>query len=276
MALDAFQLVLFQENSLATVYEHLLTLARELDLIWPTSWNVGKFLFFATRYLPLVDSTILLYQHTAPPSTSPVLCALLFQLSGALIVIGMVIAELVLVFRTWAVWGAGLAHVQFGPSPYPNLQTCWITKNPHGVLYVDYVVVAVFDYSNLDYIERETILRLVVTLYRDGIQYYFYLIGFSLVNIIILAVMPSPQPSLILMQRVLHSICTTRILLNLREAASQDHAKGVANEESDSVLGGQWQSNGGASVALSSIVFGVDIWFAERDVFREGTAHDMV
>jgi hypothetical protein len=34
---------------------------------------------------------------------------------------------------------------QVGPSPYPHLQTCWITNNPHSILYVDYIVVVILE-----------------------------------------------------------------------------------------------------------------------------------
>jgi hypothetical protein len=48
-------------HSLWQVYDHLLTFGQEIELIWPTPWSLGKFLFFTTKYLALVDGAILTY-----------------------------------------------------------------------------------------------------------------------------------------------------------------------------------------------------------------------
>jgi Family of unknown function (DUF6533) len=44
------------------LYDFLLTLGEEMDLVWETRWNLGKVLFFATRYPPLLDAAMLLYR----------------------------------------------------------------------------------------------------------------------------------------------------------------------------------------------------------------------
>ncbi|KAF8532562.1 hypothetical protein JB92DRAFT_2841171 [Gautieria morchelliformis] len=302
MTLDSETLVAFQDNNLAVVmasccvllYDFLLTLGREIDLVWATRWNVGKVLFFATRYPPLLDAAMLLYYHNAPPSTSPFLCQLLYQVSGSLIVWGMAIAELVLIYRTWAIWGRDskffcgafvmlsalatpivyfsykeFAHIKFDPSPYPHLQTCWKTNNPLSSLYFDYIIVVISEsvILGLTIYKVWQILRtiqnhissLVVTLYRDGVVYYIYLITVSLANILVLAKMPPPQPTLILMQLVLHAILTARILLNLREAANKDHAD-LATRTSDPDQR-EWRRK---DTALSSVILGVETWFRDE------------
>ncbi|KAF8530552.1 hypothetical protein BU17DRAFT_30891, partial [Hysterangium stoloniferum] len=87
------------------LYDHFLTLGEEIDLIWSTPWNAGKILYYATKYPAFLDGAFLLYTVFAPLGTTPSTCELLYKLSGVMIVVGIAIAEFVLVFRTWAVWG---------------------------------------------------------------------------------------------------------------------------------------------------------------------------
>ena len=63
------------------------------------------------------------------------------------------------------------------------------------------------------------------------------------------------------MQRVMHSIVTARILLNLRQAVTVDRAKRAASED-----GGVDDTNGSRSTptALSSVIIGVDTWFHDE------------
>ncbi|KAF8509156.1 hypothetical protein JB92DRAFT_2948664 [Gautieria morchelliformis] len=291
MALEP--LVTFQDNNLdivmasfcVLVYDFLLTLGEEIDLLWGTRWNVGKVLFFCEQVSP---------DHNAPPSTSPFLCLLLNQVAGSLIVWGMAIAELVLIYRTWAIWGRdskffcwgfvilsafaipivyfsykALAHVKFGPSPYPHLQTCWKMNDPYSILYVDYIIVVILEsvilgltiykvWQILQSIRNHT-SSLVVTLYRDGVVYYIYLTTASLANILVFATMPQPQPTLVLMQRVLHAIFAARILLNLREAANKDRADlATTTSEPDQA---EWRRT---DTALSTVILGVETWFREE------------
>ena len=37
------------------VYDYVLTLGQELDLIWASEWSLVKVLFFAARYGPFID-----------------------------------------------------------------------------------------------------------------------------------------------------------------------------------------------------------------------------
>ena len=57
------------------------------------------------------------------------------------------------------------------------------------------------------------------------------------------------------MQRVMHSIFTARILLNLREAAKRDRSGMVTSNSSSHI------SRGRNDIALSSAIIGVDTWF---------------
>lgn len=72
------------------------------------------------------------------------------------------------------------------------------------------------------------------------------------------------------MQRDLHSIFTTRILLNLREAAMRDRvgraltSHGTSEDTTQDVnTSYQFDVRGTAWSALSSVVIGVDAWFPD-------------
>jgi len=67
------------------------------------------------------------------------------------------------------------------------------------------------------------------------------------------------------MQRVLHSILTGRILLNLREAASRDREK-VGLTKNASAATSFTDGETGARPTLSSIVIGVDSWFRDTGI----------
>ncbi|KAF9014840.1 hypothetical protein BDZ89DRAFT_962522, partial [Hymenopellis radicata] len=44
------------------VYDYLLTLDQEVELVWRAKWNVTKILYLATRYLPFVDIVVVLWR----------------------------------------------------------------------------------------------------------------------------------------------------------------------------------------------------------------------
>jgi len=250
------------------LYDHLLTLGPEIELFWSAPWSLGKFLFFATKYFAFADGPLLIYSHVAPASTSPFICTLLYKISGVLIIWGIFLAELILVFRTWAFWNrdrrlaigllafltllglpaaiftyVGLDPVEFGPSPSPEVEGCWLTKKPQTIIFIEYILIVIFEsvilaltvYKGMQQF-RYGSSNLAVTLFRDGVIFYLYLIGFSLLNMVVLVIGPQPGPSLILMQRILHSILTARILLNLREAAARHRAKNSPSRSTPKTL----------------------------------------
>ncbi|KAF8582171.1 hypothetical protein K439DRAFT_1661960 [Ramaria rubella] len=241
------------------IYDYLLTVKMEVELVWGTPWNVGKVLYLLTRYCVFVDSMMLAFFHFASgENVSPRTCSLVYQISGWFIFWGGCLAEIVLIFRTWAIWGQkrkvalglpilliivviplgfltriGLTSVTYADVselPIPNLQSCFITKNDDITILWDYVVILAFEtvILVLTLIKgfqhyRHTTSSLVSTLYQDGILYYVYLLLLSIANVLFLALVEGKTgATLILMQRVFHAILTGRILLHLRMAVVRD------------------------------------------------------
>ncbi|KAF8491251.1 hypothetical protein JB92DRAFT_3006766 [Gautieria morchelliformis] len=266
--LEALGLAIFENRVTASfdlasivilIYDYLLTIKLEVELIWGIPWNVGKFLYLLTRYSVFVDSLMLAYFHFASGQyVSARTCSLVYQISGWFIFWGGCLAEIVLIFRTWAIWGRsrkvafglpilmvivvvplgyltriGLTSLSFAGVtrlPIPNRQSCFITRNGSVTILWDYVIIVSFEtvILVLTLIQgvrhyRHTTSSLVSTLYADGILYYVYLLMLSVANVVFLAsVEKKTGATLILMQRVFHAILPGRILLHLRMAAVRD------------------------------------------------------
>ncbi|KAF8476521.1 hypothetical protein JB92DRAFT_3050245 [Gautieria morchelliformis] len=214
------------------IYDYLLTIKLELEFVWGTPWNVGKILYLLTRYTVFVDSLMLAYFHFARgQSVSP-------RTPGT-----NILRLVVLIFRTWAIWGRsrkvafglpillvivvvplgyltriGLTSISFAGVtrlPIPNRQSCFLTGNDSVTFLWDYVIIVSFEtvILVLTLVQgvqhyRHTTSSLVSTLYADGILYYVYLLMLSIANVV--------------MQRVFHAILPGRILLHLKMAAVTD------------------------------------------------------
>ncbi|KAF9033055.1 hypothetical protein BDZ89DRAFT_947948, partial [Hymenopellis radicata] len=85
------------------VYDYLLTLDQEVELVWRAKWNVTKILYLATRYLPFVDIVVVLW-HQVMPNMSLNDCSVAYKINGWMITLGISLAEAILTLRTWAVW----------------------------------------------------------------------------------------------------------------------------------------------------------------------------
>jgi len=237
------------------VYDYFLTLGLEIELIWPTPLTLGTVLYYITRYSAFIDGALLIYARTAPASTSISACNIFFRASGALIVIGTFFAEMILILRTVAMWGGSqflcvfflafviialgpigylsiktMGHHDYVTSIRPDLLACVEAKLLGSIIFVDYILVALFEsliftltmYKWYTTSGRRRPSTLMSTLIRDGMLYYVYLIAISSTNIVVLAMNRHPGPSLILMQRNMHAVFATRILLNLRQAICRD------------------------------------------------------
>ncbi|KIJ50327.1 hypothetical protein M422DRAFT_245580 [Sphaerobolus stellatus SS14] len=249
----------FQAISLVIlVYDYIITLSEEVALIWTAPWTTARVLFFLTRYSAWIDTSLLSIVHFAKGGHLSIpACRALYKASGWFLSIGVFIAELVLVFRTYALWNKSM-RVLFGlfgigfpitaASLYatykgmaafmfiqvPGQQDCLSVSSLvsikiflldfSGVIIFETIililtVVSAFKQSNL----RKTSLG--ETLYKDGLMYYVYLTLFTVANLLVLAVpaVATSGASLVLLQRVIHSIVTSHILLHIRRAGAQLH-----------------------------------------------------
>lgn len=231
------------------VWDYLLTFQSEIDLIWRSHWSIVKILFLLTRYMPAVDVTLVIrYQFASSLSEHD--CRILYDVAGWIIMAGITVAELILLYRTWALWGGsrrmGIILILLGigltiSSSYveylflrgtefvmrqPPLPSC-IVSSKHGVLAISFVFIIATETVVLtltlakyaQHYRSHTKSTILNVLFRDGVLFYCYLLGFSILNLaFILTASKDAADALIVLQRVLHSSFSARILLNLREA----------------------------------------------------------
>ncbi|EJU00433.1 hypothetical protein DACRYDRAFT_100945 [Dacryopinax primogenitus] len=262
------------------LYDWILTLELELKYIWsPQSlWNLGKLLYIITRYLALVDIPVFLTRQIGY-GLSVETCVQYYNWTAWSFMVGTCVADLILAIRTWIIWErfhfwlAGLALVWtatwvitfvalgrvmptliFTPIPDPALSRCFLAGASDG-LYIGYVVMTVYDtlifgarfIKGIDYYRTGSSANLSTVLYRDGLMFSLILALFSVLNMVVLLTTTADLFNLLLaMQRAIHSVLTSRILLHLRRAAGERQAF-------ESTIGMDYSEIGGVVMNLHSL-----------------------
>ncbi|THH07271.1 hypothetical protein EW145_g3493 [Phellinidium pouzarii] len=248
------------------VYDWLLTFQDEIELIWRAEWTLGKVVFLLTRYLAFVDPAVFVVYMFYPELDSN-LCGSLYTTSIHLLVVGIVVAELIMAIRVYALWGkspcilailvvltlaASITSIfliqrtldfLFWPKSFlPRLIPCFmLSRNfelSHQIFSV-FLIEVLFDTVIMVLTAWKGIAQwgqdsggspLLLIFYRDGMAYFLCFFVLSMANCIIylnvqttikyhdLLIEYVQQQSYVLMLRVFHSVLSTRIILNLREA----------------------------------------------------------
>ncbi|THH13664.1 hypothetical protein EW146_g6583 [Bondarzewia mesenterica] len=86
------------------VYDYTLTFEYEVKYMWNSKCSLIKVLFFATRYPAFMDMSLVLY-HQFGHNLSADLCSQLYQATGWMFIGGVAIAMVIIMLRTWAIWG---------------------------------------------------------------------------------------------------------------------------------------------------------------------------
>ncbi|GJE95937.1 hypothetical protein PsYK624_121290 [Phanerochaete sordida] len=266
-ALDASQINTVRHNRLSNyfdviactlmLYDYLLTFNGELTLIWPSSWSAIKILFLLTRYAPIIDITIVIWQLVKPDMSAHD-CSFVYQSTGWLLLSGILIAEIILMLRTWAVFeqrrsvaiflvvwtvvtwapnmtslGIFLKSLRYGPLPEQVQHTpgsgCHVTDGSP-IVFLCWVLLMVFEAAILGMMiykawknyraDRDS--AVFRTVFRDGTVFYLYLFTLSTANVIVIVTASADLINLLsLPERMLHSILTARIILSLRRLGSK-------------------------------------------------------
>ncbi|KAF7776822.1 hypothetical protein Agabi119p4_5215 [Agaricus bisporus var. burnettii] len=231
------------------VFDWLLLLNTEYELIWKAEWKLNKFLYLLVRYTPFFDTILVLLRHHLFTMPAPV-CQGAFRAIAFIAVIGILAAELILTIRTWAVLGKGkkltliifpsyaatcaviattltihAVNVRQDASPAPKVIGCTLTSSTNQILSVMYVFLMVYDGALLAVMTIRAISvfrnrgtsELVRVVYRDGLVYYVYLFVLSLLNLIVLLSFPTGYELLLLiLERVMHAVLACRVVLHIR------------------------------------------------------------
>jgi len=199
---------------------------------------------------------VLLYRNfVSNPSNS--LCKGLDDASLFINIVGVILAEGILVLRTYAIWNSSkkiawifggilfailvgvLGFVikatedqRYGPSPSPSaFPGCFLIAANRQVwigifltmLFETAVVITTLYKVFQQWKYREAASNLVHTIYRDGISFFILLFAVSLLNIIVVRTAPDALAFMFTsLHRVLHASLTERIILNIRRAAERN------------------------------------------------------
>jgi len=251
ITLQHFQLTLYADvaSFCLWAYDYTLTLDLEIALMWAAPWSVPKALFLLTRYMPIIDSIPMVY-FFAHPETSDGTCLAIFQLGQWMLIISVGLAEIILMIRTWAIWegdhrlsiglpiffisvwstlcvyGARyLGSLKFMPIKNPALSGCFVDARS-SIQFVEWALIMGFEggililtfikgYQTLRIGPRSGLMRLV---YVDGILYYIALFALATMNLIAILTLPGAFANIFsFLQRIMHSVLTGRMLLQLRK-----------------------------------------------------------
>ncbi|KAL4257128.1 DUF6533 domain-containing protein [Pleurotus pulmonarius] len=235
-------------------YDYILTVYDERNLVWKAKWSVGKVLFLLTRYPTFVDVGMAVY-HNIAPSIPPETCVLLYNVSGWMVIIGMIIAEIIMVIRVWALWGnskivgailvvlsiigvvvTAISYALFSGSLEfiatdtiaPGLIGCLPGRGTN-IVFIGYLVLMAYEALVMILLLlkgvqhfRHVSTRFLYAFYQDGIVYYGVLLLISVLNVIVLLTGPRENANLLTtLQRTFHSILSARMLLQLRKSAQR-------------------------------------------------------
>ncbi|ESK86887.1 hypothetical protein Moror_3404 [Moniliophthora roreri MCA 2997] len=160
-------------SSCLLVYDLSLSFNLELRHIWASKWSLVKVLYIVQRYLPFFDTTVVVLHHQFAASLSPKYCSINYHISGWCFVVGIIISEIILTIRLWAVWqrsipvAVGLAvfflgcwvpcfiflneflnSMAFTVPLLPHFRGCYISGASQ-ILYMCWVLMVIYDTGEL-------------------------------------------------------------------------------------------------------------------------------
>ncbi|KAG7089122.1 hypothetical protein E1B28_010830 [Marasmius oreades] len=236
------------------VCEIIINLPVEIEHIWMKRWSYLTVLYIIQRYLPFFDTAVMVLNLHFGENLSTRDCTLNYNISAWCFIVGIVLSEILLTLRVWAVWQRSLpvaiglsvfffacwvpCYVLFAQSlsaavfatlPLPNFRGCLIANGDH-IIFLWWVLMMVYDTGILVAIlipgvaayRRGGRSELVRTVYHDGVIYYALIFLVSTINVIVTLALP---PDLVLLltsfERVLHSILTSRSILHIRQIGAK-------------------------------------------------------
>ncbi|EJU04512.1 hypothetical protein DACRYDRAFT_21024 [Dacryopinax primogenitus] len=240
----------------ALIYDHLLTLAEEIELIWKSSFSLVKILFLINRYSVLGVMLVQTWSMAgyATGLNDHVCRNLFFAVSTWQLIAGGGISPFLLFLRVWSIYGrtrtvqvvvGGLCAANFiailisatlniwillGNIYYaPQINRCVCTQRPEYVwviwvtpLIYETVIFGMIAYKTWTHMREDIQTPIITALWQDGILYFTVLVAVRLYTILAWIVAP---PSLFFMgiYLMLATITTmaSRTILHLRAAARQ-------------------------------------------------------
>ncbi|KAG7089158.1 hypothetical protein E1B28_010864 [Marasmius oreades] len=235
------------------VYDMIINLQLEVDHIWMRKWSFLTILYILQRYLPLFDTVGLILHHDFGANLSTHYCALNYKITSWSFMVGVMMSEIVLAFRVWAVWerrlpvAIGLVvfflaswipstfmlsqfddATEFAILPFPNFRGCFVAGGSQALhlAALVWVLWMVYDAGAFVLIlipgvaayRRGGRSELVKTIYKDGVVYYALISLTSIFNVVVILTLPPDFVYLLSsFERILHSLLTSHAILHIRQ-----------------------------------------------------------
>jgi len=263
-------------------YDYLLTFNDERSLVWSSKWSIAKILFLLTRYSPFIDIILAIELETGTFRSAKT-CHALYLTATVVEVLGISIAEAILILRTWALWdrsrpiiislSAGLtvaialsvAMLSLFLSSITFIveeDICILTEasKAFAVAFV-FVAVLLFETTVLILTAikawhhlRHTHSDLATVIYRDGLCFFLFINLFSIANVLVLTNSAHVSPDLMLtLQRVMHSILSGRLLINMRQQTARRVITNEVKLESQVVFARGPRTSSATSLMLTDV-----------------------
>jgi len=243
-------------------YDYLLTFEDERRLIWQTKWSVTKAIFIANRYTPFIGIIGLVYVLVGFPAGDPH-CKSAFLAASSFIFLSYVVTEFILYLRAYAVWGCTrkilavcilsltLIYTTMLYYSIRFITSLSVINNVPSILHTgcirlpqnkqdlsSFIILVCSEAFALLLLAmkagRRNQSKILRTMFRDGVLYFFLIILASLVNIFILKFTPASLNSFLLpMQSLLHSIFCSRLMLSIKRLACNDSTLASSTHKED-------------------------------------------
>jgi len=208
--------LLFAAGAPLLLYDTIINMSDEVNMIWLQRWSVGKVLYILTRYWGILDGILILwydfYARLAPDS-----CRIMYIIVSCSVHFGIVMCSVVLILRTYAIWGKNiyiliylasfqfvfvgviifafhqsLKFTTFVPLGVPTIVPCVPKLADDKVLIIfcfhmgfELNVLCLSLFKWIPQWREGSSTLLIRTLYRDGIIYFAVLFSISVANFIL-------------------------------------------------------------------------------------------
>jgi len=219
-------------------YDFFCTLDLEVNHVWSRPFSTSTLIFVLNRYSPFIDTFLSLSLKLTV--NSPERCVAGFKVVTWFIAFGIILAEIIMMLRTYAIWGCRrsvmigfivLGLVTFVPAiaiTQIELSSLIYIQKPYLGCYLSHaspiiivayillvlcetviaIMMAIKAFQHLPHSHS----RWVDSLYKNGLLYYACLFAISLGNVLVPVVNSHLANMLATPQRVLHSILCNRLL----------------------------------------------------------------
>ncbi|KAJ8093970.1 hypothetical protein PM082_009855 [Marasmius tenuissimus] len=249
------------------VYDFLLNFDLEYTHIWKSPRSLFKILFLVQRYLPFID-TVVFVQYYIAESTSHRPCIIIYNVATWSSICGIVLSEIVLAYRLWAVWYRNRPVIT-GLCIFFLL--CWVPslvlfgKFIAGIKYISnrgllshhkgclfgpsnnfiflfWVLMMVYDTGTFIMMlipgirayRTGGLPKLLRAVYCEGVIYYAFISIVSVTNFVLVLTLSKDYVHLLAaFERVLHSILASRCILHIREIASPSDVHWDSKHDTD-------------------------------------------